>query len=100
VPLPFSARTVLLDDAAQRFVDRSREKYERFEDHWRGITWRLARSPEKGIPRDPLKPDQYLNIVIPANLIAGTVEIWLLYSYTENETCIHRALFGDGPSLN
>lgn len=99
MPLPFSTRIVVLDDPVLAFVDRSQGRYRLFEDHWRGIEWRLARAPENGTPRDYLDPTNHLVDVIPANPKAGTDKVWLLYSYTEDQTFIHWAQFGSGPTV-
>ena len=96
----FAARSVVLDDTVREFVDRAQEAHARFENQWRGVEWRLARTPEKETPRRPHDPTKYLICVIPEKELATTHELWLLYSYDEDEVVIHWARFGDGHNLN
>ena len=87
-------RTIVLDRRSQEFVDREQQQSLRFEDHWRGVEWRLARTPEAGAPRVRSKPDGYLVCVIPANQLAKTRELWILYSYNQDEVQVHGIGFG------
>ena len=88
-------RDVALDPQAQRFVDEATAQTPRFDDHWRGIEWRLARSPEKGTPRYHHEATKYLVHVFPQNKVAETRELWVLYSYDDVRVTIHRVRFGD-----
>ena len=87
-------RTVVLSHRAQEFVDREEKQAPRFDDHWRGVEWLLARTPEAGVPRKRTSHQNHLVYVIPANQLAGTLEICVLYSYDQDEVQIHGAKFG------
>lgn len=91
-----NARDVALDSKAEEFVDQMEAKNPRFEDHWRGAEWLLARSPEIGLPRDQHEPMKYLVHVIPGNPLAKTLELWILYSYNVDKVTVHCARFLDG----
>ena len=87
-------RTVVLDHRAQDFVDREQRQSPKFENQWRGVEWLLARTPEAGAPRVPASPMSYLVYVIPANPLAGTRELWVLYSYNQEEVQVHGVEIG------
>ncbi len=95
-PIPFWSqyRTIVLDESARRFVDSELSRPRRFDDQWSGVEWRLARKPEIGVPRWSAKPNEYLFYVFSANEVAATRELWVLYSYDQNEVHIHAACFG------
>ena len=66
----------------------------RFDDHWRGVEWFLARRPEKGTPRSHQDATKYLVYVFPQNTSAKTRELWVLYSYDDDRVDIHLVRFG------
>lgn len=82
-------RTVVLDHGAQEVVDREQADRPRFEDQWRGVEWKLARSPQGGVPRFGSEPTRFLVYVFPKNAIAKTCELWVLYSYNDTEVQVH-----------
>lgn len=87
-------RTVVLDKRAEAFVDKESLSASRFDDHWRGVEWLLARKPQSGIPRKASDPKKYLVYVFPDNNLAGTKDLWVLYSYNEDQVVIHAVDFG------
>ena len=87
-------RTIVLDEPVRKFVDHESSKANRFEDQWDGVVWHLARKPEKGLPRYPQNPDKYLLHIFAANPLGSTRELWVLYSYNQNEVQIHAIRFG------
>ena len=87
-------RNVVLDVQTQIFVDQNSANT-RFEHHWRGIEWLLCRSPQKGLPRDPSTPTEFLIYVFGGSELAKTKEVWVLYSYDAHQTVVHAARFGD-----
>lgn len=87
-------RTVVLDDEAEAFVRAQEHQGSRFEDQWQGIEWLLARKPEYGSSRFPEEPCSYLVYVFPGDDLASTQELWVLYSYDQNEVVIHSVKFG------
>ena len=87
-------RTVVLDPSAQTFVDDKSEHVDRFEEQWRGIEWLISRTPEVGRPRSMHVPTDFVLLVVARNEIAGTNDVWLLYSYSDAEVTIHGVRFG------
>lgn len=88
-------RTVVLDFEAQAFTDANTQVTARFDEQWDGIIWLLSRTPDIGLPRNRQEPNKDVLYVVAGNDAAGTKEVWLLYSYTEDEVTIHAARFGD-----
>jgi hypothetical protein len=87
-------RTVVYDERAQGFIDANTVPGERFEDQWRGAEWLICRAPEKGLPRDKQVPTKFVVLVIAGSAEAGTKELWLLYSFEDNEVTVHAVSFG------
>lgn len=86
-------RTVVLEKRTQEFVDEVHLLAPRFDDQWRGVEWLLARTPQVGTPRLTDKQEEYLICVFPRNNLAGTNELWVLYSYDKDQVVIHAAHF-------
>lgn len=57
--------------------------HSRFEEHWRGVEWLLARTPEIGIPGFDSSPQESLLFVSAGIEQASTKDIWILYSYDD-----------------
>lgn len=87
-------RTVVLDARAQEFVDSNSSPGSRFDDQWRGIEWLLCRKPDLGLPRHKNVPTKFLLLVVASNEIANTREVWVLYSYDDNNVIVHAIAFG------
>ena len=86
-------RSVILDKPAELFVTRSSKIAPRFDDQWSGVEVLLARIPEQGTPRNSNRPCQDLIFVYAAHKIAKTRELWVLYSYDQNQVIVHAAKF-------
>ena len=90
-------RTVVLDPRAQESVDLELSKNTRFDELWRAVEWLLARTPEAGKPRLGTSPDKFLVCVISRDRlveIPGLPELWVIYSYTQDEVQIHAVALG------
>ncbi len=90
-------RTVVLDPRAQESVDLELSKNTRFAELWRAVEWLLARTPEAGMPRLGTNPDKFLVCVISRDRVVeiqGLPELWILYSYTQDEVLIHAVSLG------
>ena len=85
-------RTIFLEPPARKFVEEVKDA-QRFDEQWRGVDWILARKPESGLPRYLKEPTKYLIYVFPANELARTKELWVLYSYDEDAVTIHAVRF-------
>lgn len=86
-------RTVILDPTAQAFVDSNAKPGNRFDDQWRGTEWLICRKPEIGLPRDKQSPGKFVVLVVAKNDLAGTRELWVLYSYGDTEVTVHAIKF-------
>lgn len=91
-------RTIILDPLADAFVQSATQNTKRFADQWQGVEWRLARKPEAGLPRYPKAPRRHLIYVFPANELAHTQELWVLYSYNRDKVIVHALRFGTSDS--
>ena len=90
-------RTVRLEGAASDFIDSCIEHNPRFEGHWRGIEWLLARTPDKfGLARiaaDPLRYRLMVSGGIPSLRIR---DVFVLYSFNDEVVTVHDVGFRDG----
>ncbi|KQU87538.1 hypothetical protein ASD12_08480 [Mesorhizobium sp. Root102] len=84
---------MVLDKRAQDFVDEHSVPGNRFEDQWHGIEWLICRKPEKGLPRHPQEPSKFLLLVVTGYDLAGTKEVWVLYSYDDSDVVVHAVTF-------
>lgn len=82
-------RTVILDKAAQDFIDANAINGSSFEAQWDGIAWLLCRKPTVGTARDPDEPNSYLLLVVAPDELAQTCEVWVLYSHDDGTVTIH-----------
>lgn len=83
-------RTIVeeLDVSAQ--LDLYAERYPRFREAWDGLVWLLARTPdlkEAMVWGDDVK-DGYRAYVAAGDPLADTPDIWVVYTFTENEVVI------------
>ena len=81
-------RTIIQEDAAQRAADLFEEQFPRFDEAWHGLTWLLARNPDRGLSRT-IEGREYRLYVQAGDDLAGTPELWVLFSYDENEVVIY-----------
>lgn len=88
-------RSVALDSAAEAFVDLHAVPGARFEDHWNGIVWLISRTPDVGLPRDRHNPQQHVLLVSAGSDLAGTREVWLLYSYDDDKVIVHAVRYAE-----
>ncbi|KAA3448861.1 hypothetical protein C7I87_19515 [Mesorhizobium sp. SARCC-RB16n] len=94
-------RTVVLDQRAQVFVDAHAVANGRFDEQWQGIEWLICRMPEKGLPRHAHEPTKFLLFVVAGNDLAETKEVWVLYSYDDNDVTVHAVAFApEAPEAN
>ena len=87
-------RTIVLDPRAQLFVDENSATGARFNEHWDGIVWLLCRTPNISIPRSRQEPKRFLLLVSEGAGFAGTRDVWILYSYDDQEVVVHGVSFG------
>jgi hypothetical protein len=87
-------RTVVLDERAQSFIDANSDPGNRFDEQWRGIEWLVCRKPERGLPRHAKEPTKFLLLVVAGNDLAGTKDVWALYSYDDASVFVHAVTFG------
>jgi hypothetical protein len=90
-------RTVVLDGRAQDFIDRHATPGARFAEHWDGIVWLLCRTPEIGTARDRHDPTRFVIHVSAGSGLAGTKDVWVLYSFTDDEVIVHGVSVPDDP---
>lgn len=88
-------RTIVLDASVESFVKSQEQEDIRFEEQWMGAEWILARSAEKGVPRFPTEPNKFLLEGISVNDYAETKELWVLYSYDDDQVYVHAAKVKD-----
>lgn len=94
MPLWTTYRTVVLEQRAQIFIDSHSKPDSRFEEQWEGVEWLLSRKPDCGLPRHAQEPNKYLLLVIAASALATTAELWVLYSYDDNNVTVHALAIG------
>lgn len=87
-------RTVVLETAAQEFVDEQSKDLPRFEQRWMAVEWLLARNPESGTQRVVADPEVCV-YVFPEIELAGMRELWVLYSFDYNEVTVRAVRFAD-----
>lgn len=88
-------RTIVLDERARQFIDHHAFPGARFAEHWEGLTWLLCRTPEIGRPRNRHDPTRFVIHVSAGSNLADTREVWVLYSYTDEEITIHGVRLSD-----
>lgn len=91
-------RTVVLEARAQHFIDTHATPSARFAEHWDGIVWLLCRTPEIGRARDRHKPTGFIIHVSAGSDLAGTRDVWVLYSFTDDEVIVHGVSMSDEPA--
>lgn len=86
--MSFRARTIVLEDAAEKAADAASSKYQRFDHVFFGLQWLLARKPEQGIELrvEGLGTRIY---VAGSDPLAQTPVVWVRYSYDDNEVIIY-----------
>lgn len=84
-------RTVILSQEAQRTHDDALTAFPRFDEAYQGLEWRIARSPAQGAKgRYSEALGVYVCLVVQeGNWIAETPEIWVLYTFDDQEVLIH-----------
>ncbi len=71
------------------YVDLYTEKHPRFAEAWDALKWLLARNPEpKGSWLKSGATRRYRAYVLASDQFAGTPELWVTYTYTDNEVVI------------
>jgi hypothetical protein len=85
--MQFRARTIVETKTAESQIDNFKNLYERFEDGFEGVKWRLARNPECGSRIN----DRYL-ILKSENwkelMSVDLPHIRVLYSFDDNQVMI------------
>ena len=84
----FWARTVVLEDAAERAAETARAQNQSFEHALDGLLWLLARDPNQGIMRRLGGIDVQV-YVQGSDPLAGTPEIWVVFSHDPDQVTIH-----------
>ena len=81
-------RTVVYDNGVEAeldfFIGRNK-----VEEQIRAAEWLLSRKPENGMPQAPSNSKKVLVHVVGGQPLAGTGDIWVLYSYDEENVYIH-----------
>jgi len=80
-------RTVVEEQIVQDKIDAARKKYKRLEDIYGGLSWRLAREPESGMPINKQSPNIFL-IKIDSVSDIQLPGILVVYSYDDNQVNI------------
>ena len=71
------------------YVDMFSEKFPRFGEAWEGLKWILSRTPElQGAARTVVGGRHYRAYVLASDLLAGTPEIWVTYTYNDDTVTI------------
>lgn len=81
-------RTVILDHPAQQTVDKLAGEYHRFAEAWEAFEWLIARDPNKGV-RKQVGTRAYRLYVQASDPLAGTPEIWIVYSHDDDQVVVH-----------
>jgi len=82
-------RSVIEDLDVSVYVDMFADRYPRFNEAWEGLKWLLSRSPTvKGSVSQIGASGEYRSYVLAGDLLAETPEIWVVYTYNENEVRI------------
>ncbi len=82
-------RTIAYEKNAQDVLDQFTDPHDRFHDQIMGIEWFLARTPSVGIPAQKDEPTDFLLYVSKGDSMAGTKDIWLLYSYDDGNVTVY-----------
>lgn len=84
-------RTIVEESAAQEAADSFVEQFSRFDEAWEGLKWLLARNPDIGIKQTDAnnQPTGYRLYAQAHDELAGTPEIWVVYSVSDNEVIIY-----------
>ena len=77
----------MLDPQPQAEIERATAAFERFEEAFTGLEWLLARSPERGL-RGRITGETVRIYVQGRDRTAGTPEIWVVYTYSDDEVVI------------
>ncbi len=93
MPWGLTLRTVVLDEKALEFHEQAMDRNCRFDDQWAAVEWLLSKAPENGQFRDEDYPHRNLIYVVPADELAGTKELWVLYSYDSQQVTVHAIRF-------
>lgn len=72
------------------YVDLFTEKHKRFDEAWNALKWLLSRNPEpKGsYIKVTAEGRRYRAYVLAGDMLAGTPDLWVVYSYTDTEVVI------------
>ena len=82
-------RTIVYDKRAQEVLDQSTDPHDRLHEQIMGVDWLLARTPNIGVPAQKETPTEFLLLVLAGDPLAGTKEVWLLYSYDDETVTVH-----------
>jgi hypothetical protein len=73
------------------YVDLFSEKFPRFDEAWEALKWLLSRNPEPKGSALKIMPDgasRYRAYVLAGDPLAGTPDIWVVYTSTDSEVNI------------
>lgn len=65
----------------------ARKQFKRFDDAMDGLEWLLARSPDRGLVLKVDGRDTRIYVQASGDVM-GVPEIWVVYSFDENEVVI------------
>ena len=84
-----SFRSLVEELDVSNLVDVLSDKYSRFSDAWEGLKWLLSRNPTpKGSVRRTVGDREYRVYVLGGDEIAGTPDLWVVYTHTDTEVTI------------
>lgn len=83
------AKTIVESDEVTEQLDELRQNFDRFDDIWTMLSWKLARDPESPtsylIPNT--NPDKYITKVAD-NDVEGVPSVTVLYSFDQDNLYI------------
>lgn len=84
-----SLRGIVEELDVSEYVDLHSENHPRFSEAWEALKWLLSRNPEpKGSAVRVQNGRAYRVYVLAGDALAGTPEIWVVYTYNAAEVVI------------
>lgn len=82
-------RTVVEETDVSPLIDHFTRQFPRFDEAWVGLQWLLARNPRpQGCAAREVDGVYYSVYVAAGDEVAGTPDIWILYTFDNAEVVI------------